>query len=218
MRKKLSAYKHVLIIPIYGLLYLICFASVEKSIRNDYTILHTKIDEMIPFCEYFAVFYYIWFLYMAVTIMVITLTDKDDFYKTAVFLMVGMTLFIIISAIFPNGQNLRPTEFARDNFFTDLVKHMYSIDTPTNILPSIHVYNSIGCHLGLSNCKNTKNKRWVLVVSFIMCVAIIMSTMLIKQHSTLDVFCSFVLAIVVYPLSYRIDWINLVEKIKVRFA
>ena len=28
--------------------------------------------------------------------------------------------------------------------FTDMVKVLYKTDTPTNVLPSIHVFNSIG--------------------------------------------------------------------------
>lgn len=218
MKSKLSDKKHLLIVPIYGLLYLIGFAIVERLITNDYVVIHTSLDDLIPFCEYFVVFYYVWFIYMAITVVFVSSGDKGDFLKTAVFLMIGMTLFVVVSVIFPNGQDLRPNEFARNNFFTKLVKGMYELDTPTNILPSIHVYNSIGCHIGLCRCKEIKDKRWARVLSLVTCIAIIMSTMFIKQHSVLDVISAIVLSVVIYPLAYRTDWVELIEKAKNKFA
>jgi hypothetical protein len=60
-------------------------------------------------------------------------------------LIIGMSLFIAVSMVFPNGLDLRPQEFPRDNICTDLCRYLYSIDTSTNVLPSIHVFNSIAC-------------------------------------------------------------------------
>lgn len=54
-----------------------------------------------------------------------------------------MTIFLIVSYAYPNAQHLRPVEFPRDNIFTDVVRWLYKTDTPTNILPSIHVFNSL---------------------------------------------------------------------------
>ena len=34
--------------------------------------------------------------------------------------MMGMTVFLIVSYVYPNAQHLRPTEFPRDNIFTDI--------------------------------------------------------------------------------------------------
>ena len=50
----------------------------------------------------------------------------------------GMTIFLIICTVFPNGLNLRPEVFTRDNFCIELVKRIYQTDTPTNVLPSLH--------------------------------------------------------------------------------
>ena len=64
-----------------------------------------------------------------------------------------MTLFLIVSYVYPNGLNIRPVEFANDNIFTDVVQLLYRHDTPTNVLPSIHVFNSLCIHLALANSK-----------------------------------------------------------------
>ena len=45
-----------------------------------------------------------------------------------------------------------PGPGARDNIFTAMVAHLWQTDTPTNLWPSIHVYNSIGAHVALCRC------------------------------------------------------------------
>ena len=113
-----------------------------------------------------------------------------------------MTLFLIISTIYPNGHLLRPTEFSRNNIFIRLVCFIYWADTSTNILPSIHVFNSIAAHVAVMNAPELKNKKWTVRGSLILCVSIILSTMFIKQHSVLDVVLAFGLAGILYPVFY----------------
>lgn len=51
----------------------------------------------------------------------------------------GLTAFIIISFVYPNGQELRPA-LGEGEIFIQAVKLLYRLDTPTNILPSMHVF------------------------------------------------------------------------------
>lgn len=117
--------------------------------------------------------------------------------------MMGMTVFLIVSYVYPNAQHIRPTEFPRDNIFTDIVKWLYSTDTPTNILPSIHVFNSLAIHMSLTNCETLRNKKFIKAASFTLTALIIMSTMFLKQHSVIDVCMGATLALfgfwVFYP-------------------
>ena len=121
------------------------------------------------------------------------------------FLFTGMTIFLIISTVYPNGAYLRPIVFPRDNVFTDLVKMIYSSDTPTNLFPSIHVYNSIGTHLALSNSKHFKERKRFLLASQVTCILIILSTMFIKQHSLFDVLTGIGLSFFMWLLVYAPD-------------
>ena len=117
---------------------------------------------------------------------------------------VGMTLFLIISTLFPNGHHLRPQVMPRDNVFTDLIAGLYLTDTSTNIFPSIHVYNSIAAHLGIAKCEALRKYRALRFGSLILSVSIILSTVLIKQHSVLDLFGAVILAVLVYIPIYGI--------------
>lgn len=105
--------------------------------------------------------------------------------------------------MFPNGLHLRPYVFEHDNIFVELVKFIYRTDTPTNVLPSLHVYNSLGCYIAISKDEKLRQKKWMKPVAFITTVLIIMSTMFLKQHSVIDVSAAFLTAYVVYVFTYE---------------
>jgi len=196
-------YKHALLPIIYLVLYLVCFVYLEAHISENYYIVHMKIDDYIPFCEYFIIPYLLWFAYIASVVSIFAFLDKSDFYKLCVTLGTGMTLFLIISFLIPNGHELRPETFARDNLFVDLVRFIYSSDTPTNLFPSIHCYNSIMAHIAVIKCEKLKKHTKLRAVSFTLCTLIILSTVFIKQHSVFDVITAFALAAIMYFLVYK---------------
>ena len=187
------------------LIYLPWFSFLEINVTGNYHLIHMAIDDLLPFNELFVVPYLLWFPYVFGVILWFVFNNKSDFWKLFIFLASGMTIFLIVSTLYPNGCNLRPLVFPRDNVFTHLVLWLYSSDTNTNIFPSIHVYNSLGVHFGISNSKMfSKNKR-VRIISLIMCTLIIVSTMCLKQHSIFDVLTAFLLATVMYFLVYVLD-------------
>ena len=113
-----------------------------------------------------------------------------------------MTLFLIISTLYPNGHLLRPLEFDRDNIFIKLVCFIYWADTSTNILPSIHVFNSIGAHMAVMHTPGLNQKKWTVRLSRILCVSIILSTMFIKQHSAVDFFVALPVCLLAEGIAY----------------
>lgn len=107
-----------------------------------------------------------------------------------------------LCTVFPNALNLRPTVFPRDNMFTDMVKVLYKTDTPTNVLPSIHVFNSIGAGIAISHSNDLKKHRWIQISAYILATLIILSTMFLKQHSVTDVIAAVTMACIIYPFVY----------------
>lgn len=204
MKTLLNKYKHAWVF-LYGLIYFPWFIYLEKTVTKRYYVIHTSFDEIIPFIEIFIIPYLLWFGFVAITMMYFFFTNKNDFYRLSIFLFTGMTIFLIISTLYPNGQILRPTVFERDNIFVDLVKRLYATDTPTNIFPSIHVYNSIGAYVGIRNSQRLKDNKFVQRGSLILATLIILSTMFLKQHSVVDVLGAFVLAMPMYYLSYMYE-------------
>ena len=182
--------------------------SPEHELRVEVAV-HFKtatLDDKIPFLEIFIIPYLGWFAYCAIFfVMFLLMYDMEDFFKNAAFLFTGMTAFLIISSIWPNIQYLRPVVMPRDNVFTAMVSHLYMTDTPTNLWPSIHVYNAIGTHIAVANSNRYGKgiKRFSLVFS----ILIVLSTMFIKQHSVIDVLGGILFAIVMNLVVYKSELI-----------
>ncbi len=189
-------------ILVYAPIYMYWFIYIERYKFPHYAVIHTKIDDYIPFVEAFVIPYYMWFVYVSLTLLFFMLSfDVEDYYKNFFFLATGMTIFLIISTLFPNMHQLRPAVMPRDNVFTHLVQVIYNTDTPSNLWPSIHVYNSIGTMIAVHHSKRF-NKKGVIVMDIIGW-AIILSTVFIKQHSFYDVTTAFIMAIIFYILFYH---------------
>lgn len=204
-KKFYERYRHAIPLIVYGVIYLTWFCHLEKTVTKQYTVIHMALDDVIPFCEVFVIPYFLWFAYIAAVVLYFFFKDKDDYYRTCVFLFTGMTIFLIISTLFPNGHHLRPYVMPRDNVFTRLVQFLYSTDTPTNLWPSIHVYNSLGAHFAIVKSKHFENRKGIKVASFVLSTSIILSTMFIKQHSLFDVLTAFGLSAIMYLVVYRYD-------------
>ncbi len=205
MKKYYERYKHAIPTLCYLAIYLIWFAYLEQKVKRPSNLIHMKIDDIIPFCEVFVIPYLLWFLYIAVAIIYFLFRNKRDYFRLCTFLFTGMTIFLIISTLWPNGHHLRPHIMPRDNIFTAMTSMLYSTDTPTNLWPSIHVYNSLGVHIAvIKNQKLCKNKA-VHISSLLLCILIILSTVFLKQHSVFDVITAFIMAAVMYLVVYSFD-------------
>lgn len=212
----LHKYKHAWLL-LYIFIYLPWFMYVEKKVTTHFHVIHMNIDDKIPFIEYFIIPYFLWFIYISITVLYFLFTNKSEYYKLCTFLFVGMTIFLIVSTVYPNGHYLRPHTFVRDNIFVDMVKALYRTDTSTNIFPSIHVYNSICAHTAIRRNQKLREHKWVVTGSFLLMISICMSTVFLKQHSMFDVLTGIIMAIVVYSLVYVVDYSVLSSQRKEQF-
>ena len=119
-----------------------------------------------------------------------------------------MTICLIIYTIWPNGQNLRVDldNLGRSNIFTYIVSIIYKTDTPTNVFPSIHVYNSIGASIAIRKSEKLRKIKWIQWSSIILTILISLSTVFLKQHSILDGLSAIILSIIMYIVVYVPNW------------
>lgn len=192
---------------LYFLFYLPWFNYLEKTVTTHFHVIHVALDDYIPFCEYFIIPYFLWFAYIAGGLGYFFLKDKDEYFKLCKMLFTGMTIFLIVSTVYPNGHYLRPETFERNNLFVHMVKWLYATDTATNLFPSIHVYNSIAIHIAVCHCSSLKKCRAVRYGSFLLMVNIILSTMFLKQHSVFDVATGIFLSVLMYHFVYSLNTI-----------
>ena len=165
-------------------------------------MVQTALDEEIPFIEYFIVPYMLWFVFIAATFLYFFVTDVHGFYKLAKISFAGMTIFLIICSVFPNGQDLRPVVFERDNIFVDAVRMLYRTDTCTNVFPSLHVFNTLCACIAIHKSQALKKHKAVCIGAYVLGALIIMATMFLKQHSVLDVTGAFIMAYLLYQWVY----------------
>lgn len=202
MKNFISKYKHALL-TLYTPVYLLCFQYLEQTITTEFTALNSPIDNLIPFIPIFIIPYLLWFVYVAGSAVYFIFNSQRDFIKLMSFLIIGMTAYIIICYIFPNGlYDFRPAELRDDNIINRLVAWLYQTDTSTNVFPSIHVYNSIGVHVAINKSDKIKS-RFIKNASFVLCVLICLSTIFLKQHSIIDVVGGCVMGRIVYILIYK---------------
>ena len=206
MKAFFQKYKHVWVL-LYAFLYLPWFFWLESRANQPYHVMHVWLDDKIPFVEYFIVPYLLWFVYIAAVFLYLFFRgNKQEFYRYCAFLFTGMTLFLIISTIYPNGHLLRPTSFEHHNIFTVAVQILYQADTPTNIFPSIHVFNSIAAHRAVTNNPQLGRNPLIHGGSFLLMVSIILATMFLKQHSALDVMAGIVPGTLMDQIVYRMEF------------
>ena len=164
--------------------------------------IYCGLDDIIPFCEAFLIPYVFWYLLIVVSLLYFLLYNVDSFKKLQTYIIITQVVAMAIYIIYPSCQNLRPTEFPRDNFLTDCVGLLYSLDTNTGVCPSLHCAYSIGIASVWLREKNVSKlwKAFVVIAVILICL----STMFIKQHSAVDFFAAIPVCLLAEILVFKI--------------
>lgn len=151
-------------------------------------VVHSVLDDWLPFCEAFIIPYVLWYVLVAGSLLWFALYNTDSFRKLQTYIMITQAVAMLIYLLFPNRQDLRPEVLPRDNFLTDIVRFLYTFDTNTNVCPSLHVAYSLGIASVWVRERGVHPVFKVLIVAFVVCVCL--SVAFVKQHSVLDIFAA----------------------------
>lgn len=181
--------------------YIGCFFLMEHLVPSgcDYWASYCRLDDYIPFLDFFVIPYVMWYPFLLVAGLGLLHRDVPEMKRYVWFMIAGFGFSMLFCVLFPNGQDLRPTQFARDNFFTWLLARVYAADTNTNVLPSMHIIGCVAACCGVF--RSAALRRWrlpILVVAILICL----STVFVKQHSILDIFAGFAVCIPLWFLFY----------------
>lgn len=202
MKAFLRKYGHAWILG-YAFIYLYWFHWLETRKVQNLTITHMKLDDLIPFNEYFIIPYLMWFGYICWTVLYLFFKNKEEYYRTCVYLFTGMTVCLMICTLIPNGTDLRTTVDPNKNLCSALVCMIHSVDTSTNVFPSIHVYNSIVACICIFKSETLRKFQWIRPAAFVLTILICLSTVFLKQHSVADVIGGALLALTIYPMVFH---------------
>ena len=67
------------------------FSIWKSHVTTRYHVMHSVVDDWIPFNEYFIIPYFLWFAYIAAVILWFFFTNKEDYYRVCILLFTGMT-------------------------------------------------------------------------------------------------------------------------------
>ena len=176
--------------------YFILYVVTETLIpAEECYVVHSRVDDLIPFCEVFVIPYVFWYVLIVISLLYFALYNVTGFRQLQTYIIVTQVVAMVIYLLFPNRQDLRPEVFPRDNFWTDCVQVLYTVDTDTNVCPSLHVAYSMG--IASVWLKEKDVSPWWKGFIVITVILICLSTMFIKQHS----FWDFVVALPVCALA-----------------
>lgn len=190
---------------LYLPIYLLLFYIVEHVVtpESDYWVSWCAVDNWIPFVRQFSLVYVLWYpLMIGMALWLIFKNDRDVFLRYAWSAIIGLTASIVTFFVFPSGQDLRPVVVEGNDIAAMLVRWIYTADTNTNVLPSMHVVGTLAAMVAAFESKSIKKAaKWGIVIVGVLINA---STVLIKQHSILDIGAGIIYYAVIYLAIYVI--------------
>ena len=190
--------KWLLIVP----LSLFLFALVEKHVATGvYNVMHVPFDNRIPFVPIFIVPYTLWYPMLFAIGLHHFLRDVDAFRRYLWGFGLTYAISMLVYIIYPNGQNMRPNLRGADDIFTQTIAYLHTIDTNTNVFPSIHTTGAMLIVFAVLDSRLTRRARYIIPAA-IFFVLTAVSTVCLKQHSVTDIFGGIVVGAVVYVIVY----------------
>ena len=199
MKRSWLARHPVGFMALYSIFYLSVFHYLEANVPLRSILVHCRLDDLIPFCKYAVIPYFAWFVWIPFTLFyLLWKAPREDFWRLCLPLFSGMTIALACYAVLPTALDLRPYWVPGSDIFARVVRFLYRTDTATNVCPSIHVFNSVTLLLAYyrSRIFDAPRRRWMRPAAAVLCVSIVCSTVLLKQHSCIDVALGALLALV----------------------
>lgn len=193
-------YRHLLLLGGWIVYFALYFLTENLIPYENCHVIHSVLDDRIPFCELFVVPYLLWFFLVAGSLLWLLLYDIPAFRKLCIYIMITQAGAMLTYIFWPNIQLLRPETMPRSNFFTWVLSIVYAFDTPTGVLPSLHAAYSIAILSVFEHRKDTSIRWRVLLPVFV--VTIIAATFFVKQHSVLDAVAAIPLCLLGEALIY----------------
>ena len=185
--------------------YFVMYFITENLIpREACHVIHCALDDMIPFNEFFLIFYVGWYALVFGALAYTFFYDVPSFRKLQIFIIVTQVIAMTCYVLYPSRQDMRPEVFERENVLTALMAFIYSFDTSTGICPSLHVGYSLGI-LSVALKDRELGAGWKALLSFVV-LMICLAVCFVKQHSALDVFWALPMCLVAEIITYGKDY------------
>ncbi|MBR4831085.1 MAG: hypothetical protein IKZ97_00490 [Butyrivibrio sp.] len=193
---KSPEFRHLLLL-LGWVWYLAMYFITENLISEERChVIHSRMDDIIPFNEYFAIFYVSWYAFLVLSLLYFLLYDIKSFVHAQKLILAMQIVSVAIYVFWPSVQYLRPEHFDRNNIFTFIMGLIYAADTPTGVCPSLHVGYTFAILSAWLHRRGTAAWKKILITawSFMICI----SVCFVKQHSFTDVWAALLMYIALY--------------------
>lgn len=175
--------------------YFILYFLTENLIpRENCHVIHSPLDDLIPFNEFFVLFYVGWYVLIVLSLLYFLLYSVESFKRLQTYIIITQILAMVVYIVYPSRQDLRPEVFPRENVLTWIMGIIYTFDTNTGVLPSLHVAYSLG--IASTWLREKSVNGWVKAVITVFCLGVCVSVAFVKQHSVLDIFAAIPICLV----------------------
>lgn len=183
MHKK--RYADYLLLGLWGIVIFLYFLTGRAVPMESRHLVWCKWDDYVPFLSIFAIPYVAWYAVQVFTAWYCFRKDRKVFRKFVGYILFVYAIAISVFLLYPTAIDFRPEATGTD-IFSRIVGLIYQMDNPTNVFPSLHVLVAVGC--AFAQCKAKKlNKPMLCILWWLIALSICASTVLIKQHSVLDI-------------------------------
>lgn len=188
--KELTLKRFLLVVGTFMFQILAYYGARAILKADDYSVLSSAWDEAIPFVPVFIIFYIGAFVQWILYYQRLTVEDERTcrWFMTAEIMTKLISMFIFIRVPL---TIIRPV-VAPKGIFKRLTRMIYFVDTPTELLPSLHCVQSWLSFRLLMNIR--KEKKWLIVLAAVFTLGVFASTLFVKQHYLADVAVGILLA------------------------
>ena len=194
-------YRHLLLLLGWVVYFCLYFLTENPIPAEDCYPVWCKLDDLIPFNEFFVLFYVGWYALIVLSLGYFLLYSVESFKGLQTYIMITQALAMVCYIAFPTRQDLRPAEFPRENILTWIMGIIYQFDTNTGVCPSLHVAYSLGI---ASAWLKEKSAAWYVKLAVtVFVIGVCLSVAFTKQHSAVDIFAALPVCAVAEVFAFR---------------
>lgn len=166
------------------------------------------IDDKIPFVSSMIWVYILAYVAWIIGFIVIGRESRQVCYEVLMGEQIAKFICLIVFITVPTTI-IRPE--ITGNSISDWVTNLiYMLDSPDNLLPSIHCLESWICFRGALRCKKMgKGYKWIMFISAILVFA---STVMVKQHVVADIAAAIIVVEAGLLIAKRFNIYKVIEK------
>lgn len=201
-------FRHVLLL-LYWPAYLLSFILIERLCPAPvYHTVWCRLDDLIPFCEWFIFPYMSWHVSLLWMSLYTLAYDIGAFKRFMWNLILTTAIAVATYVIWPNQQLLRPdlSTLGRSNILTWAAGIIYTVDTCTNVCPSLHCIGGFAILFAAMDMPNFRRKIGWVIFFILFALMICASTVFMKQHSIVDFFAAIPVILIGWFAVYCRPW------------